>query len=120
LLGDVHPHVLALPFVLLVTALALNLLANPVSIANRTGEATSDNLFDKLVGSVRQSWQTISTATGGRIGFILYAIFVGSLSFLNTWDFPIYLSVVGLAFIIWLARRSSPWQAALLPGIIGM
>ncbi|MCB0226210.1 MAG: hypothetical protein KDI02_21145, partial [Anaerolineae bacterium] len=120
LLGDVHPHVLALPFVLLVTALALNLLANPVSIANRTGEATSDNLFDKLVGSVRQSWQTISTATGGRIGFILYAIFVGSLSFLNTWDFPIYLSVVGLAFIIWLTRRSSPWQAALLPGIIGM
>ncbi|RME97802.1 MAG: hypothetical protein D6768_18855, partial [Chloroflexi bacterium] len=29
LLGDVHPHVLALPFVLLVTALALNVLANP-------------------------------------------------------------------------------------------
>ncbi|MCB9100455.1 MAG: hypothetical protein H6632_13005 [Anaerolineales bacterium] len=50
--GDVL-HVLALPFVLLVTALALNLLADPVSMANRTGEATSNNLFDKLVGSVR-------------------------------------------------------------------
>ncbi|MCB0167066.1 MAG: hypothetical protein KDI79_22755 [Anaerolineae bacterium] len=119
LLGDVHPHVLALPFVLLVTALALNLLANPASIAAKSGQTTSGNALDKLAGGVRELWQTISTATGGRFGFILYAVFVGSLSFLNTWDFPIYLSVVGLTFIIWLARRSSPWQTALLPGVIG-
>lgn len=119
LLGDVHPHVLALPFVLLVTALALNLLANPAPTARKRDAAPSGNVLDKLVESLRQIWQAISTATGGRFGFVLYALFVGSLSFLNTWDFPIYLSVVGLAFIIWLARRTSPWPAALLPGIIG-
>lgn len=117
LLGDVHPHVLALPFVLLVAALALNLLANPAP--PKSSQATSNHGLDQLFGGLRQIWQTICTATGGRFGFILYAIFVGSLSFLNTWDFPIYLSVVGLAFIAWLARRSRPWHRALLPGLIG-
>ncbi len=59
LLSDNHPHVMALPFVLLALALALNLLLR---------------------------WRD---PTSGEI--LLYALSVGGLIFLNTWDGPIYL-----------------------------
>ncbi|MCB0191457.1 MAG: hypothetical protein KDJ65_05890 [Anaerolineae bacterium] len=119
LLGDVHPHVLALPFVLLVTALALNLLVNPNGVIRHDSQNDSQTLPGRLIDGISSAWQAIVTATGGRLGFFLYAIFVGSLSFLNTWDFPIYLSVVALAFMVWLARQQSNWQFALPPGIVG-
>jgi uncharacterized membrane protein len=56
---------------------------------------------------------------------LIYAICLGGLSFLNTWDFPIYLSVVGLAFIVWLAPLVKdesfrlPPSAFILRGIVG-
>jgi YYY domain-containing protein len=66
ILGDMHPHVLALPFVLLAVALAFNLFR----------------------GRGRPSWVEIG----------LLALALGGLSFLNTWDFPIYLGLILLAY----------------------
>jgi YYY domain-containing protein len=117
LLGDVHPHVLALPFVLVVVALALNLLVNkttphprPLSLWER-GDSPSPSPpgrggqggegVDKWGEFLQNIWREVMEAVGGRLAFGLTAICLGGLSFLNTWDFPIYLSVVGLA----LARR---------------
>ena len=71
LLGDNHPHVLALPFVLLAIALSFNL-----HLAALRGERLS---FGEL---------------------LITAISLGSLVFLNTWDYPIYLL---LALLAWLA-----------------
>ncbi|MBN1371937.1 MAG: hypothetical protein JW987_08340 [Anaerolineaceae bacterium] len=71
LLGDNHPHVLALPFVLMAIALAFNL-----HLVALRGEQLS---FGEL---------------------LLTAISLGSLVFLNTWDYPIYLL---LALLAWLA-----------------
>ena len=106
LLGDVHPHVLALPFVLLVVALALNLLANPGQKAEAGDQSTgAANIVDKLLKILQNSWHALIEATGGRTAFVLYAVCLGGLSFLNTWDFPIYLSVVGLAFLARPAQR---------------
>jgi len=59
LLADNHPHVLSLPFVVMVIGLMLNLL---------------------LVGR-----------DPNRYEIMLYAVGVGALVFLNTWDGPIYL-----------------------------
>ncbi len=74
LLGDMHPHVLNLPFVLMCFGLALNLYQ-----AARVGKA-------------RSVWQTPS--------WFLYPLALGALGFTNTWDFPIYafmtLSAVAL------------------------
>ena len=130
LLGDVHPHVLALPFVLLVTALALNIFANSrgQESANDKGQMTNGqksndkplNIFDKIKEILENSWQAVSQAMGGRLAFVLYAICVGGLSFLNTWDFPIYLGVVGLAFIIWLRQYRPNWMRTLEQGVIGV
>lgn len=122
LLGDVHPHVLALPFVLLVTALALNLIVNnshPSPGAGQSPSRETTGIFDKVRQILENSWGDLRTALGGSLEFLLYAVAVGGLSFLNTWDFPIYLGVVGLSFILWTAQRKETWQAALLPGVIG-
>ena len=117
LLGDVHPHILALPFVLLVVALALNLLLTPRSLL--PPRPTAPTIFDRGRQTLTQSYHQLITATGGRLGLIIYAIAVGGLSFLNTWDFPIYLSLVGLSFILWLTYQQNDWQAALLSGVVG-
>jgi uncharacterized membrane protein len=119
LLGDVHPHVLTLPFALLAVGLALNLLYQPNQgvQTDHAGEARS--LIDKARQILENSWRELLAAGGGRVGFIFYALAIGGLSFLNTWDFPIYLSVVGLAFVVRLAQKRPKWQEALWPGLVG-
>lgn len=121
LLGDVHPHVLALPFVLLAVGLALNMVANTTwpRLDNRP-EETSLTPIDKLKKFGENNWHDLQQAMGGRLAFGLYAICIGGLSFLNTWDFPIYLSVVGLALLIWLAQSQPDWSSALFPAFTGM
>ncbi len=109
LLGDVHPHVLALPFVLLVIALALNLLVNQKSVVSGQPPVVSGRrsiiIIETLWQALKNSWQDLLAATSSRLAFMLYAVCLGGLSFLNTWDFPIYLSVVGLAYLVWLYRH---------------
>ncbi len=81
MLGDNHPHVLALPFVLMAIALALNLLR---WASERTGKRA-----DVSLGPLRPR-------DGARLA--LYALALGALGFLNTWDFPIYLGLTVLAY----------------------
>lgn len=69
-LGDMHPHVLALPFVLLAVALALNLYRTL-----REGELAA------------VWWARLAPLAG-------YALVLGALGFLNTWDFPIYWALM--------------------------
>ena len=76
ILGDMHPHVLALPFILLAVALAFNLFR----------------------GRGRPSWAEIG----------LLALALGGLSFLNTWDFPIYLGLILLAYGVRRYREFGP------------
>jgi YYY domain-containing protein len=95
LLGDVHPHVLALPFVLLAIGLALNLLLN----RSRTA-----SLGSHVSGLEARISSFITSVFGGWPQFVLYALCLGALGFLNTWDFPIYLLVLILAFALWRIR----------------
>jgi YYY domain-containing protein len=68
---------------------------------------------------LRESWRALTEATGGRLAFVIYAVSLGGLSFLNTWDFPIYLSVIGLTLIVWLWYRTGNGTSAMQQGIIG-
>jgi YYY domain-containing protein len=137
--------------VLLVVGLALNLLSykreassqkskvgdeaeleavlqQPAAISYQLGAVSSQGtviLVDKLWDRVRQAWFDLLEAVGGRVAFLLYAVCLGGLSFLNTWDFPIYLSVVGLAFIVWSAQQvkdeGGRWKVEtfILQGVVG-
>ncbi len=91
LLGDLHPHVLALPFVLLAILLCLNLLAGTLVAEFRTERGGS------MPSRLLHHAQLLGDATGlSWGGILLYAVALGSLGFLNTWDFPIYAGLAAL------------------------
>ncbi|HSM56811.1 MAG TPA: DUF2298 domain-containing protein [Candidatus Sulfomarinibacteraceae bacterium] len=100
LLGDMHPHVLALPFAFLSLAVAL------------AWWLRTDTFID------REPWRdrTITGRFGlllGKIGLPLWALtalILGGLSFLNTWDVLIHLFVVVAAFVLAQWRSAGRWQ----------
>jgi uncharacterized membrane protein len=113
LLGDMHPHVLALPFAILAVALALNLLVGARSPSVRpvgteanqgVGEPPSSGVGSRTTHHASRLWSMLGDATNlGTPGIFLYAVALGALAFLNTWDFPIYLGLVMLALGVGLA-----------------
>ena len=78
-LGDMHPHVMALPFGLLVLALALQMLARPTAPAFGLG---------------RRGWLELA----------LTGVVLGSLYLINSWDFPTYLLLFLGALLILYVR----------------
>lgn len=79
-LGDMHPHVMALPFNLLVLALALATLARPT-----LPHFTAD----------RPGW----------LALLLTGIILGSLYIINSWDLPTYLLLyAGALTLLWVRR----------------
>lgn len=96
LLGDLHPHVLALPFGVLALAFALNLMLQPV-----TPPASDD-------------WRSLFRSQL-RITDILPAMLVvGALGMLNTWDIVTYGILVAAAFAIRQYRVHSKASPAML------
>lgn len=87
LLGDLHPHVLSIPFFLLALAFALNLF-----LGGARGQ------IDLSIGKLHLN----------KTGFFLAAFLLGGMAFLNTWD----ILPVGalLVFSYGLARvREAGW-----------
>lgn len=100
LLGDLHPHVLALPFALLAILLCLNILVGTLTSEPRP------EMGGKLPTRLLHYAHILGDATGlGWQGIPLYAVALGSLGFLNTWDFPIYAGLAALAVGLGVAIR---------------
>lgn len=84
LLGDLHAHVSALPYLMVALALALSLLVAPEPpgiqwVKNRPWECGA------------------------------LALTLGALAFINAWDFPVYLCLVGIiAVAAWIAWHNKP------------
>ncbi|MEZ4620132.1 MAG: DUF2298 domain-containing protein [Caldilineaceae bacterium] len=153
-LGDNHPHVMAMPIAILVIALALNLflrqrpVALPLNHARLDGGERDEEGYpgDAATATVRQpisdSWlppllrspaamraYLQSTVPLGMSGAWLVVIAVGSLIFLNTWDFPFYWLLVGLSLLVLLWRNLATvpllngwqrWQQAITMTVITM
>ena len=108
-----HPHVLALPFAFLAVALALNLL-----LAARSGKPEAESahnasrLADRIQLQASSFWSRLGHATGlGAPGIFLYALVLGGLGFLNTWDLPIYLGLTVLALGVgWALADGLSWR----------
>jgi YYY domain-containing protein len=95
LLGDNHPHVLALPFVLLAIGLALNLLLRQI---NKKQTSATEEAGSEPVPK-RHWWNPVAFALDNDwLLFLFSALILGALGFLNTWDLPIYLGLVVLAY----------------------
>ena len=84
LLGDLHAHVTALPFLILALTLALALLMSPEPPG--------------------VEWLKEKPWEAGTL-----ALALGALAFINAWDFPVYLCIVGAAGVArWFARQHRP------------
>jgi uncharacterized membrane protein len=92
LLGDMHPHVLGLPFVLLAIALALNLYLRVSSRESSRGTNRTPPSFgfqSLTSGWPFETWE-----------FFVYAVCLNGLWFLNAWDLPIYLFVFAAVYAV--------------------
>lgn len=104
LLGDLHPHVLSIPFVLLAVGLALNLYLH---VRNRHVEEGSPG----LQGWGWEEWLRMPE-------FWLAVVTLGGLAFLNLWDFPIYLGLYLAAYGLGLSILSGRWRWAVAVDVI--
>jgi YYY domain-containing protein len=101
LLGDLHPHVLAIPFSLLAIAAALNLF-----LGGWRGE--------------------INLPLGARLrityaGFLFSALLLGGLSFLNTWDILIAAALIVGSYVFWRASEDGwTWERLEDAFLLGM
>lgn len=99
-LGDLHPHVLVIPFVFAALAFSLNFFLRQDEVRNPI----------QLYGlRFLLSWQD----------FLVGAILFGSLGFLNLWDFPWYVVVFAGAHLLKQARREGwGWTRLLEAGVL--
>lgn len=108
LLADLHPHVLGMPFVILAAGLALNTYRSTLK-----KQPLPDPDIKKWLKN-SHTW--------------LAALVFGGLSFLNTWDFPIYLGLFGGVYVLgrymqfgWSRHRIGDFLfVSLLVGILGV
>ncbi len=87
-LGDMHPHVMALPFNLLVLALALAVLA-------------------------RADGPPFAVGRAGWLELLLTGVILGSLYLINSWDLPTYLLLYAGALLLCYQRERGHLDAAL-------
>lgn len=126
LLSDLHPHVLAMPFALVGIALALNLflqarekLVSGVGLVEAAQKWLRTEAVD-LRSLAALAWMK-------QPAFWAAALAMGGLSFLNTWDFPIYVALFSAAWVYrryrelgWSGKRVMEFvELAVLLGVAG-
>ena len=122
LLSDNHPHLLAMPFVLLVVAIALNWFCSD-GFDGRGSPALQGNGIEEergwagslLFGVLAQFRSVVRPF--GPAGLLLLITAPGALFFLNTWDFPPYWLLLFLVAMFTGTRRSGDAAAALRHGL---
>jgi YYY domain-containing protein len=111
ILGDMHPHVMALPFAFLSLAVAMVWWLNSEQWAVNSEQVT--------VNRKRSRFRSQFTIHNSQFiidwpFYIFTALILGGLSFLNTWDVLIHLFVVVGAFVLAKWRREGDWHWGLI------
>ena len=87
ILGDLHAHVSALPFILLTVGMALNLFTSEEKLG---------------FGWLRQHpWQAV-----------IMALALGSLAFINIWDFPVFVTFLVAVILV---KGYADWSGQVVP-----
>jgi len=110
LFADLHPHMIGIPFTILVIALALNVVLGSRVEREATG----------LGSGYQAAWLTRSDFWGRWLAdvvrFMVLPLALGALAVINTWDLPTYLGMIGLAFLIrWVVCQG--WAGVVLAAV---
>ncbi|HLZ07990.1 MAG TPA: DUF2298 domain-containing protein, partial [Chloroflexota bacterium] len=111
LFADLHAHLIALPFTLLAIALAVNVVK---SAAPRPADLSpSQKSVVKVYGDDdlgRVRWGLASRVAA----LVTMGLVVGALYPTNSWDYPTYLGLIGVALAIpwYLSGRRTSWGFA--------
>ncbi|MBX3060070.1 MAG: hypothetical protein KF770_26740 [Anaerolineae bacterium] len=114
ILGDLHPHVMALPFAFLSLGVALAWYLGFDAKAQR-GKEGKEEEQEESAESV-DSFLTQLTGLVQEVGvplWLLTAVILGGLSFLNVWDVLIHLFVVLGAYLL-AQWRQQGWSGKIL------
>ncbi len=104
ILGDMHPHVLGLPFVLLAILLGLNIY--------RSGFRRDDWDKHSLNHSALDFRGKVGVLFSRFLPLVGYAVILGALGFVNTWDFPVYWAiVVGSMILAHYSKREQSFRS---------
>jgi len=99
LLADLHPHVLAMPFVLFAVGLALNYFFREGGFDWR-----GESLLEWVGRWVKKEETNIQDLAlfqwVQQAEFWLVVLTMGGLAFLNTWDFPIYVGLYACVVVL--------------------
>jgi YYY domain-containing protein len=90
-LGDMHPHVLALPFIFLSLAAAYLWYLSEL-------RAPKEREEDEPADFAALFWGIFTHV--GWVRWVATAVLLGGLAFLNTWDVPIHLFIIVGAFAL--------------------
>lgn len=108
LYGDLHPHLIDMPFTLMTAALGVNLVFAGRYIANLA--ANGAGWFRDVRARSFSAWQWLwGTGGVGALTFVFTALSLGGLFVTNSWDFPTFAGFLGGAvFVALLLARKSP------------
>ncbi len=101
ILGDMHPHVLALPFAFLA-----------IGLSQVWWMGKNLPILDIKLWFQKQSLRSqLAEIAGNNLWLLIFtAVVLGALSFLNTWDVLIYLFLIVGAYILSLWKSNENWQ----------
>ncbi len=105
ILGDLHPHVLALPFAFLSLALALAWWLRRERLGLNFRSWFSKNGLGSQIRAISNHDKAL---------IIFTSLLLGGLSFLNTWDVLIHLFVILGAFFLAQWRLNGKWERDLI------
>ena len=90
ILGDLHPHVMSIPLIILLTTLLWSYLISKSLLVSNT----------KLNGV--KVWYKFPPHLNQLPLILVTALCLGTLGFVNMWDFPVFISfVIAVAFVKW-------------------
>ena len=123
LFADLHAHMMAIPFTVLVTGLALAVVLAATRRAERMDHHPLPSLPPSRVKGVCPLGSPPPEGEGiigwGTVRLAVLGVAVGSLALLNTWDLPTYLivAVAAIAFAEFLAHGGLGFMALLRAGV---
>ncbi len=112
-LGDLHPHVLGIPFVILAVAIALNVY---LQLLQQKADDPFWGIQFAEIHSLKLKFFPFRFLHNA--DFWILSLCLGALIFMNTWDFPFYFFLFLIA-VFWAYFRYNGWNRKTIQVFLG-